>query len=1838
MTELMAQYEGEGHQLEAAIDNLLEKKPRLRKKYKRPDSSTDILYQPEIIHPANDLTSCLIVCGNDPSKLVLRPERSKDIKNPEIHYGLIASGNYLVKDAIVRDRFTAEMDVLCFDTEAINYFPCLVIRGICDYSDSHKNKKWQGYAAIAAAAYAKDLLCRIPPNKLQAEKRITDIFSDAQQGVGKLLHVHHNREYQTILDWLTNIDYSPQQSDYLKRREKGTGQWLLDSVQYQSWREKNKQTLFCPGIPGAGKTILTSIVVEELTIQVSNNPTIGIAYIYCNFRRQGEQKINDLLASLLKQLAESQPSLPITVKELYNRHKIVRTRPSLDEISRSLQAVATLYSRVFIIVDALDECQISDGCRQQFLSALFNLQAKCGTNLFITSRPIASIEKEFEGNPILEIRASEEDVRKFLEDKMFRLPRFVNCSLDFQEEIKTDIIKAIDGMFLLAQLYFESLTRKGSPNAIRAALKNLAIEFEAHNYIYKDAMERINLQQEGFRLLAKRVLSWIICAKRPLAISELQHALGVEVGESRLDEGNLPEIEDIVSACAGLVKIDNESSIIRLVHYTTQEYFERTQMHWFPNAETDITATCVTYLSFDKFGSGVCQDDNEFEQRLQLNKLYDYAAHNWGHHAREASTLYDGILKFLQKDAQVEASSQALIARKTWTGHTEYSQAFPKQMTGLHLAAYFGVPAIARLLLRQGADIKTKDSLGRTPLSYAAEKGHEAVVRLLLENGAEPEIKDKGYGRTPLSWAAESGHEAVMKLLLETGTDIEIKDTQYDRTPLSWAAESGHEAVVKLLLERGADIEIKDTQYDRTPLSWAAKNGHEAVVKLLLERGADIEIKDTQYGRTPLSWAAKNGHEAVVKLLLERGADIEIKDTQYGRTPLSWAAKNGHEAVVKLLLERGADIEIKDTQYGRTPLSWAAESGHKAAVKLLLETGTDIEIKDTQYGRTPLSWAAKNGHEAVVKLLLERGADLEIKDTKYGWTPLFYAAEKGHKSIVILLLEKGVDLEIKDTEYGRTPLWYAIKKGHKSVAKLLSKQGLASPQIQIEQWSFGNEHRATSDYSTASSIAGRDSGESIWSSQKHGYAQSIQSTALTEFDDLPTLTHSEIVSTQEVIAQMLAEDDDLLPLFRIAVEEDKIGGDRLERNFKRLLGMYSNELVNHAQDKLCRDAAIFVGIHANYISKTIYRSLDAPSKSVSPQGDSKLSNGPVMKSSEEIVRNFLERLQDQFRQESGDRFATEDGDAPNEFELETDTRAETFDRLREENIIKNLDQVKQFLREGDPLKNLKSRLRNFVIPYPATGSEDVDKKSDDLTIFSEHLGNGSSNTHPGVDTASLDEPRNSLAYVSYRSFILVMLTYFAIVFCMKFVFDVGVWGSVITAIAATAASARKIAVSDHIRILRGFNASETTISPGCSRVLWKCTCGKGYCKSFPSNEAIKAFILYEAFAQSGYSTILQASTHPGPGQSKNLKEMYHARISTLAPSTSTSGSDAGIQLQSSIQAGTLVQRMRTAEPEDQGCDSDQSVTLDDSDDTIDSDHDEPLPRSKRTWLLFCFQHYEIDSKALHIRIRGPVTDDKLFRCLRQKYFAHKIRPWMTYLGLTRFVSYLTDYNVKRISFAQFRLWSGKHRVGMPKKEAGLKPPATYITKYDDWDPDPRKDIPEFPDELLLCYWEHPKEKHARLLKATKLTCRDLFQKFAKLRVTRFINRKWKVAVDKLRQLKRNQRQLSPDTIIELGANPGIVIVAESQGEKHPRSVFLLSHPKKVRTKLKPHTPNAPRGWGLFVEEEKKKTWIPLFLCLGIFFANLGVFSYVMYKSKWPLGSMFFSGSSLAWAIVVFFFK
>jgi hypothetical protein len=297
------------------------------------------------------------------------------------------------------------------------------------------------------------------------------------------------------------------------------------------------------------------------------------------------------------------------------------------------------------------------------------------------------------------------------------------------------------------------------------------------------------------------ILSWIVNTRSQITVPELQEALAVEIGKSALDEDNIPTIEYITKACAPLIVVDEESNIVRLVHYTTQEYFERTQNIWFKNAQIDITRISITYLSFSAFESGFCSSRDEFNDRVKANNLYGYAAQNWGHHAREALTLGWKALEvvdFLECEMKREASSQALMDTE-FQYSFDNSQSVPRQVTALHLAGYFGLPDVVVMLLAKGHDPNVEDTNGLTPLWWAARNGHAPVVKLLLGQNVDPDSEDIEDGRTPLSWAVINGHEAVVKLLLEKDVDLEFEDKS-QLTPLAWAAMSGHAAVAELLL------------------------------------------------------------------------------------------------------------------------------------------------------------------------------------------------------------------------------------------------------------------------------------------------------------------------------------------------------------------------------------------------------------------------------------------------------------------------------------------------------------------------------------------------------------------------------------------------------------------------------------------------------------------------------------------------------------------------------------------------------------------------------------------------------------------------------------------------------------------------------------------------------------------------------------------------------------------------------------------------------------------------------------------------------------------------------
>ncbi|KAJ7453546.1 hypothetical protein B0H11DRAFT_2245368 [Mycena galericulata] len=683
-------------------------------------------------------------------------------------------------------------------------------------------------------------------------------------------------------------------ADILATRQLGTGEWLLEESTFSRWKSGTGKILWCRGTPGVGKTVLASIVVDHLT-DIEN---VGVAAIYLNHKETDMQSPSNLLASLWRQFI-FQKSLSPAVKELYEKHHERRTTPSVTEIRTILRSTISEYSRVYVVVDALDEYPQDQ--RDTLLRHLLELQPL--VNLLFMSRPHIKIDHVIPDLEILEIRATDHDIRRHIDAqivKSSRLSKHIQNYPGLREEIEQTIIQRSDGMFLLAKLHIDSLVTKHTVKAARDALNSMP---RGLDNTYDEVVERINRQSEDDKDLAWLILAWITNAKRPLRPSELREALAVEAGATELDPDNLLDTETILSVCAGLVVLNEEDDIIRFIHYTAQSYFDRVQDRVFPLAQVAITTTCITYLSF-----GIFTDTHDPWSLFHKHPFLDYAVEYSLIHARgePESCIRPSILSFLEN---------CLVLQEFWSWkHPD--KILASAVTQLSIAAFFGLEDICRHIMdepsfashwqRDRSDGLTDSEIKREvygkALQAAASQGHASIARLLIERGADVNLQ----AGTPsaLRIAALNDDETMMSLLLNHGANTNEKGGPRLRALLLEASEKGNEATVKLLIEHGADVNAQNQWYG-SALQSASSMGHGAIVKLLIENGADVNAQHDWYG-SALRGAALMGHESIVKLLIECGADVNGECGRQG-SALQAAIEQGHEGIVELLIAHGAD-------------------------------------------------------------------------------------------------------------------------------------------------------------------------------------------------------------------------------------------------------------------------------------------------------------------------------------------------------------------------------------------------------------------------------------------------------------------------------------------------------------------------------------------------------------------------------------------------------------------------------------------------------------------------------------------------------------------------------------------------------------------------------------------------------------------------------------------------------------------------------------------------------------------------------------------------------------------
>ncbi|RKK19087.1 hypothetical protein BFJ67_g17603 [Fusarium oxysporum f. sp. cepae] len=682
-----------------------------------------------------------------------------------------------------------------------------------------------------------------------------------QQTIELLAKQAEEQKRNRILDWIRTIDYGSHQSDALEEHQEGTGDWLIRSEMFQKWIETKGQVLFCPGLPGAGKTILVAVAICHLLDRYENNNDVGIGYHYFDYKRQGVEDTRMILSSILNQLAQ-------------------------------------------------------------------NVKVLCQKSI-----PKTANDKILEGCNVLEIRASDTDVRKYLECNMSKLHGLAAHDRQLQEVVCKAILGSMDGMFLLARLHLKLLSNKSSLRDVREALKALPTGTSAYDKAYQTMIERIERQDPDPKAIAKSVLTWLTFSKRRLKVAELRAAVSIRETDSDLDEACLYGIEDLAYFCTGLVRVDKPSQTVSLIHYTVQEYLERTRASWSPEADAMIATTCLTYLLFPAFDvdffdfDKYSQNGRSDEQSYPL--LYyckEYAAY----HTCLASPELPSIARFFSSNSRI-VKNWLLSATKHGSPQAEDT---------------------AEWLIERGASIDVRDVEWKTPLHHAVLNGWKRCVQLLLQRGAS--LDPDSANMTPLHYTVKNSAKEIAQMFINAGIPIDLPVKREIYTPVF------KEGRVIYINRDGAQNLIQNGLAGNglTCLHLATLTGCRKMTEFLLNQGADPNFP-SDHGETPLHLALRR----------------DLYKSRSSANQDFWTDPDNR-------IESILDYVDEEDEYCSTR-DWVDEA-RVAVVNLLLEhPEVDMNAKDV-LGVSPLHVTARDRRDSgsMVQKLLEKGAKISTRTKK----------------------------------------------------------------------------------------------------------------------------------------------------------------------------------------------------------------------------------------------------------------------------------------------------------------------------------------------------------------------------------------------------------------------------------------------------------------------------------------------------------------------------------------------------------------------------------------------------------------------------------------------------------------------------------------------------------------------------------------------------------------------------------------------------------------------------------------------------------------------------------------
>ena len=538
--------------------------------------------------------------------------------------------------------------------------------------------------------------------------------------------------------------------------------------------------------------------------------------------------------------------------------------------------------------------------------------------------------------------------------------------------------------FLLARLHLNALVLKPNDYAIEMTLDSLPDSLDP---TYDEVIKRIEERDPFLASTARKLITWISLAERPLSIEELQYALAIEPEDTHLVSSRVLRRDACFEICPEILELQREDTL-GFVHYSAQEHFVKR----FDSGQSLVALSCLSYLSFEPFNQWPVHRDDTFdvdegiESQMIAHPFLEYACCHWGHHAKYATdpNVCNVALAFCERQLNVLFSIGVIAASferkpseylyyrnldKIFFPHGEHGS------IGLWIAAYFAWYELAVELLSRRTKARNVDHSFR----LAVSNHHKEIVMLLLKHGANVNAKDLD-GQTALHCAAKRGDEAYAVDLLEKGADIGVTRGESRHTALHLAARQGNPALVRILLNHSVNYPVlaQGDSVGDTPLHLAIMFANIDAVAVLVQYGADVNAVNNG-GEAPLQravfhlsvWSVPECY-TIMEMLVDNGAKVNARDRS-GQCALHFAAFRGDVEALDRLLGYGARIDNAD-QDGRTALWFAARSGHCKATSFLIERGAQVNVQD--YEKSALWEAIYSQHAPVIDTLLKHGANV----------------------------------------------------------------------------------------------------------------------------------------------------------------------------------------------------------------------------------------------------------------------------------------------------------------------------------------------------------------------------------------------------------------------------------------------------------------------------------------------------------------------------------------------------------------------------------------------------------------------------------------------------------------------------------------------------------------------------------------------------------------------------------------------------------------------------------------------------------------------------------------------